>query len=155
MSFIRDVVTLVWPSSFFTAMLIENPFVIWCLKLCIIDSNSLASAFSTPAVYPTKHTHGFIMLYFAWVISASGIGSVPRHKIKISSYQYRNCHYKDKTVSWPSHLYNGNTIPVKTVFILRRARGELFIHLLHGSFGGIGAILWLFCYQWSNPVGYG
>ena len=28
--------------------------------------------------------------------------------IKISSYQYRDSHYKDKTFSWPSYLYNGN-----------------------------------------------
>ena len=28
--------------------------------------------------------------------------------IKMSSYQYENSHYKYKTVSWPSYLYNGN-----------------------------------------------
>ena len=28
--------------------------------------------------------------------------------IKISSYWYRDTHYKDKTVSWVSYLYNGN-----------------------------------------------
>ena len=27
---------------------------------------------------------------------------------KISSYRYRDSHYKDKMVSWPSYLYNGN-----------------------------------------------
>ena len=26
----------------------------------------------------------------------------------MSSYQYRNSHYRDKTVLWPSHLYRGN-----------------------------------------------
>ena len=40
--------------------------------------------------------------------------------IKMSSWQYGNSHYKDKTVSRPSYLYNGNPIPGKTVFILRR-----------------------------------
>ena len=28
--------------------------------------------------------------------------------IKVTSFQYRDSHYKDKTVSWPSYLYNGN-----------------------------------------------
>ena len=29
--------------------------------------------------------------------------------IKTPPYQYRDSHYKDKTVSWPSYLYNGNS----------------------------------------------
>ena len=45
-----------------------------------------------------------------------------RLNIKMS-YQYRNSHYKDKTVSWPSYLSNGNPIPGKNVFILRRGTG--------------------------------
>ena len=36
------------------------------------------------------------------------------------SYRYRSSHYKDKTVSRLSSLYNGNSIPGKTIFILRR-----------------------------------
>ena len=32
--------------------------------------------------------------------------------IKMSSYQYRNSHYKDKIVSWLSHLYYGNSYGV-------------------------------------------
>ena len=40
--------------------------------------------------------------------------------IKMSSYQYRDSHYKDKTVSQPSYLYNWNPIHRKTVFILRQ-----------------------------------
>ena len=31
-----------------------------------------------------------------------------RLDIKMLSYQYRNSHYKDKIVSWPSYLYNEN-----------------------------------------------
>ena len=38
--------------------------------------------------------------------------------IKMSSYQYRLYHYKDKTVSRPCILYN--EVHMKTVFILRR-----------------------------------
>ena len=30
------------------------------------------------------------------------------------------CHYRDKTISWPCHLYNGNLHTWNTVFILRR-----------------------------------
>ena len=41
-------------------------------------------------------------------------------KIKILSYQYKDSHYKDKMVSQPSSLYDGNTISGKMVFILRR-----------------------------------
>ena len=33
---------------------------------------------------------------------------------------YSNSHYKDKTVSRPYYLYNGNPVPGKTVFTLRR-----------------------------------
>ena len=39
--------------------------------------------------------------------------------IKILSYQWRNFHYKDKTVSQPSYLYSVNTILGKMVFILK------------------------------------
>ena len=49
-----------------------------------------------------------------------------RLNIKIPSYQFRNFHSKDKTVSRLSCLYNGNTIPGKTVFILRLGPGVLF-----------------------------
>ena len=31
-----------------------------------------------------------------------------RLNIKMPSYLYRNSHYQDKTVSWPSYLANGN-----------------------------------------------
>ena len=37
--------------------------------------------------------------------------------IKTPSYQYRNSHCKDKTVSRPSYLYNDSPILRKTVFI--------------------------------------
>ena len=37
--------------------------------------------------------------------------------IKMPSYQYRDSHYKDKTVSWPSYLYNGDSYTQHTVFI--------------------------------------
>ena len=32
-----------------------------------------------------------------------------RFNIKTPSHQNRDSHYKDETVSWPSHLYNGNS----------------------------------------------
>ena len=40
-------------------------------------------------------------------------------KVKVSYFRYRNSQFKDKTVSRPFFLYNGNSIPGKTVFILR------------------------------------
>ena len=40
--------------------------------------------------------------------------------IKMPSYQNRNSHYKDKTVSRLSYFYTGNLISGKTVFILRQ-----------------------------------
>ena len=42
-----------------------------------------------------------------------GYGSGAHLNIKMSYYQYRNFHYKDKTVSWPSHPYNRNPISGK------------------------------------------
>ena len=49
---------------------------------------------------------------------------IPGARIDIKmSYQHRNSHYKDETVSRPSYLYNGNPIPEKTVFTLRKGRG--------------------------------
>ena len=33
--------------------------------------------------------------------------------IKMSSYQYKDPHVKDKMVSWPSYLWHGNLIPGK------------------------------------------
>ena len=42
-----------------------------------------------------------------------------RINIRLSYYQYRNSHYKDKTVSLPSYHYNGNPMLGKKVFILK------------------------------------
>ena len=39
---------------------------------------------------------------------------------KMSSYKYRNSHYTDKTVSWPSYHYKGNPHTRKDSLILRR-----------------------------------
>ena len=59
---------------------------------------------------------------FVTVLSSVSL-EVGRLNIKISSYQYKHSHYNDKTVSRPSHVYNGKLIPGKTVFILRRDPG--------------------------------
>ena len=45
-------------------------------------------------------------------------GTGCRLDIKISSYQHRNSHYKDKTAPWPSYLCNENPHAWKKVFIL-------------------------------------
>ena len=52
-------------------------------------------------------------------------------------YKYRYSHYKDKTVSRPSYLYNGNPIPSKTVFMLRQGPGDSWEYtscILHADF---------------------
>ena len=43
------------------------------------------------------------------------------------SYQYRDYHYKDKTFSWLSYLYNGNPYIGKTVLILKWGRFSSYI----------------------------
>ena len=46
--------------------------------------------------------------------------------IKMLSYQYRNYHYKDKTVLLQSYLYIMEiTIPAKMVFMLRQGSGDV------------------------------
>ena len=45
---------------------------------------------------------------------------------KTSSYQNRNSHQNDKTVSRMSNIYNANPVPVTTVLILRRRSGAHF-----------------------------
>ena len=42
-----------------------------------------------------------------------------RLNINMMSYKYNDSYCKDKTVSRPSHLYNGNLYTWETVFILR------------------------------------
>ena len=54
-----------------------------------------------------------------------------RLNMKMSSYQYTNCQCKDKTVSRPSYLYNGNPMPGKTVFILRQSPGANELRYYH------------------------
>ena len=45
--------------------------------------------------------------------------------IKMPSYQFRNFHYKDKTVSQLPHLYNGNPILVRQHLYIALAPGNL------------------------------
>ena len=52
--------------------------------------------------------HVQLILYLCW-LSAPG----DRLNIKMSSYQYRDPHVKDKTVSRPSYLLHWNPIPGK------------------------------------------
>ena len=75
--------------------------VCWCLgSLCCQD---ISSNF---ADYASKASRGGCL------------------SIKITSYQYKNSHYENKTVVWQSYLYNGNlhTIPI---FILKQSPGLL------------------------------
>ena len=47
-------------------------------------------------------------MIFAICYLSSSIPYEARLNIRISSYQYRNSHYKDKAISRPSYLYNWN-----------------------------------------------
>ena len=48
--------------------------------------------------------------------------------MEMPSYRSRNSRYKDKKASWPSYLYTGNRILVKTVFILWQILFDLFFN---------------------------
>ena len=66
---------------------------------------------------------------------------------KMPSYQYRDSHYKDKTVSRPSYLYDGNPLHGKTVLTLKRRPDELINVWWEHSVKNIfqfSIILWLF-----------
>ena len=73
--------------------------------------------------YLLVHTEKSIQAKIKQTLSFSEILVGSRRDIKISFYQYRNFHYKDKTVWRPSYLYNGYPILGKTVFILRQGPG--------------------------------
>ena len=61
--------------------------------------------------------------------------------IKMLSYQYRNSHYKDKTVSWLSYLYNGN---------IHTWKHRLFIETGPGSIITWFNITWYYCRKHYN-----
>ena len=60
--------------------------------------------------------------------------------IKMSSYQYRDHHVKDKTVSRPSYLWHGNPHTRKTVFILRQALVAFDIQMSSSDFNNLSMI---------------
>ena len=62
----------------------------------------------------------FHKMLVPYILYANMQRSEARLNIEISSYQYKDSHYKDKTVSRPFYLYNENPIHEKTVFVLRR-----------------------------------
>ena len=73
----------------------------------------------TPYVDPRQLE---LCLLLQWHFDISGHES--RLNIKIPPYKYRDFYHKDKTVSQPSYLYNGNIHTWKTVFILKRGSGS-------------------------------
>ena len=49
------------------------------------------------------------LIYMSFILTEMWQRKLLWHQyIKMLSWQYWNFHYKDKTVSWLSHLYNGN-----------------------------------------------
>ena len=97
------------PPSTSTALLSTTTFTNPCLT---IKTEVHLSA-------PEKCTPGWVR-YAAPSTSALNLTRGGHLSIKIPSYQYRNSHYEDKTVSWPSYLY---TIPRNTIFVLRWGPG--------------------------------
>ena len=66
----------------------------------------------------------------------------------MSSYQYRNCHYRYKTASRPIHIYLEITIPGKNIFILRRGNGRHF----SCQYGAVGRCCTRICTNLPNPA---
>ena len=71
----------------------------------------------------------------------------------MSSYQYVNSDYKDKTVSRPFYLYTKNSHARKTLFIMRQYAGrpslyELILYVAESA----GAIIWGRCKK--KCIGY-
>ena len=61
--------------------------------------------------------------------------------IKMPSYQYRDPHVKDKTVSWPSYLYHGNPHTPKGGLYIET--GPWFTWNILGPYGkGFNSVVW-------------
>ena len=68
-------------------------------------------------------THALFFISFTVTSHCRYGAGVPLH-VKTPSYQYRDPHNKDKSVSRPSHLYNGNLYAWKDFFISKRSPGS-------------------------------
>ena len=66
------------------------------------------------------------ILIFSQMLHIKGwIESKGSFNIKMPSYQYRNSHYKDNVVLWPSYLFNGNGYTGKDGLFIERGPGFL------------------------------
>ena len=65
------------------------------------------------------------MLSFVWIKTSTSTAPGGRINIKMSSYQYRKSHCGDKTIWWPSYLYNGisYTGKIKSLYWIRAHEG--------------------------------
>ena len=91
-----------------------------------------------------------------WALSSRG-----HLNIKTPSYRYLILHSKDKTISWPSSLYNGNPISGKTVNYIETApwmRRKSIKSLIANGRGAFietfSSIGWTTCNSCSRKVGY-
>ena len=75
-------------------------------------SSIMAMAFGNATSHPVN-ARQIIVTYIERKCQQGG-----RLNIKAVCNQYRNSHYKDKTVSGLSHLYNEDPIPVKAVLLV-------------------------------------
>ena len=91
-------------------------------------------------IFDDRNVTGSLLLYRIWEWITRWLGCESQEitcwyqawgdhiNIKIS-YQYRNCHDKDNTVSWLSYLYNGNAHTWKDCLYVEM--GPSIHHLLH------------------------
>ena len=95
--------------------------------LCTIHIKGFKLCWSSRLVkLLTPHEISYGSNYFVfWVITEHmDKYSWGCHNIKILSFQHKNFHDKDKLVSRPADLYNGNTMPGKVLLILKKGPGH-------------------------------
>ena len=67
------------------------------------------------------NTYAYLLFVCVWTMNCDVrirvwyVIPADRFNIKLSSHYYKNSHYRDKTVSKPSHLYNSNPYTGETV----------------------------------------
>ena len=102
------------------------------------SSSSPSSSSPSSSQPPPHHYHNHhLRRHDLFMLSYNSRRSGGRLSVKMSSYQYREPHVKDKMAPRPSYLYNANHIPGKTVFILRRGAGDTYIRQWTGTLSAL------------------
>ena len=97
---------------------------IWKVAFPFIGINRIHKSQNAPVQYPTMlHSH----CAFLFWIEHCGIWN----RCILGFVKLVYSHYKERTVSWLSYLYNGNPIHGKTVFILKRPPDFPFLVIVY------------------------